>query len=122
MTILGNILWIVLGGLLLFVEYLASGIVLCCTIVGIPFGFQCFKLAVVALAPFGVEIGDTPRADGCLSVLMNILWILIGDIWISLTHLALALLFAITIIGLPFALQHIKLAGLALTPFGREIR
>jgi uncharacterized membrane protein YccF (DUF307 family) len=122
MTILGNILWIVLGGLLLFVEYLASGIVLCCTIVGIPFGFQCFKLAVVALAPFGVNIGDAPKADGCLAVLMNILWILIGGIWISLTHLALALLFAITIIGLPFALQHIKLAGLALTPFGREIR
>lgn len=122
MTILGNLLWIVLGGLLLFLEYCATGVVLCCTIVGIPFGFQCFKLAVVALAPFGVQIGDAPKADGCLSVFFNILWILIGGFWIAVTHLVLALVFTITIIGLPFALQHVKLAGLALTPFGREIR
>jgi uncharacterized membrane protein YccF (DUF307 family) len=120
MSLLGNIIWILLGGWILFLEYLATGIVLCCTIVGIPFGFQCFKLSIVALAPFGVTIGDAPHATGCLATIMNILWILIGGIWISLTHILLAVLFAITIIGLPFAMQHIKLAGLALVPFGRE--
>ncbi len=92
------------------------------TIVGIPFGWQCIKLSMLGLTPFGCRIVDSPRANGCLSTLMNIIWILIGGIWIALTHLILALFLGITIIGIPFAKQHLKLASLALTPFGKEIR
>ena len=75
----------------------------------------------LALCPFGMQVRSCPGGEGCLSVLMNILWILVGGIWISLSHLAFGLLLCITIIGIPFGLQHFKLAGLALTPFGKEI-
>ena len=123
MSTLGNLLWIFLGGgIFLFFEYLFGGLILCITIVGIPFGLQCIKLSILGLVPFGKEIVTTESASGCLSIFMNILWIIVGGIWISLTHLIFALLLTITIIGIPFAKQHIKFASLALTPFGREIR
>ena len=122
MSILGNLLWILLGGFLIFIEYIISGIVLCCTIVGIPFGFQSFKLAFLALVPFGREIVDRPTGSGFLRTIFNIIWIFIGGIWICLTHIILAFILAITIIGLPFAKQHAKMATLALAPFGKEIR
>ncbi len=122
MNLLLNILWIFLGGgIILFIEYLISGIALCITIVGIPFGLQCFKLAIFALAPFGAKAVDTSDATGCFPVLFNILWILLGGLWISITHLLFALIYAITIIGIPFAVQHVKMAGLAITPFGKRI-
>jgi uncharacterized membrane protein YccF (DUF307 family) len=122
MRLLGNILWIILGGgIILFFEYLFAGLLLCVTIVGIPFGIQCIKLSLLALLPFGKEIRQTKIASGCLSTFMNLIWILIGGIWISLTHLIFAIICAITIIGIPFARQHIKLAALALVPFGKEV-
>jgi len=119
---LGNILWIVLGGgIFLFLEYVIGGVVLCLTIVGIPFGVQCFKLGMLALVPFGRRVEQTPSASGCLSVIMNILWFLAGGIAVVLTHLLFGLLCAITIVGIPFAKQHEKLAALALTPFGHTV-
>ena len=122
MSLLGNLLWIFLGGgLFLFFEYLFGGVVLCMTIVGIPFGIQCIKLSVLALLPFGHDVIQRERPVGCLSTVMNLIWIVFGGIWIALTHLIFAILCAITIIGLPFAKQHMKLASLALTPFGKEI-
>ncbi len=121
MNTLGNVLWLLFGGILIAVEYLISSILLMITIVGIPFGLQTLKLAELALWPFGREAVPTEEAGGCLSVFMNILWIFIGGFWIALSHLAMALLLFITIIGIPFAVQHVKLAGLALTPFGRTI-
>jgi uncharacterized membrane protein YccF (DUF307 family) len=122
MNLFLNILWMFLGGgIILFFEYIFSGLALCITIIGIPFGLQCFKLAIFVLAPFGAKAVDTSNAGGCLPVLFNVLWILLGGIWIALTHLILALIFAITIIGIPFAAQHIKMAGFALTPFGKQI-
>lgn len=121
MRFLGNIIWLVFGGILICVEYLISSLLLMATIIGIPFGIQTLKLAIVALWPFGTEIRLKPGNPGCLSTLMNLIWILIGGIWIALTHLVFGVLFAITIIGIPFAMQHFKLAGLALTPFGKEI-
>ncbi len=122
MSLLGNILWIFLGGgVILFLEYLVCGLLLCITIVGIPFGIQCMKLSLLALVPFGKEIRQIERASGCLSTVMNIIWIVIGGIWIALTHLIFAFLCALTIIGIPFAKQHLKLASLALMPFGREV-
>ena len=122
MSFLGNLLWIVLGGFLITIEYIVSGIVLCLTIIGIPFGIQCFKLAILALLPFGREIVSEPTSSGCISTIFNVLWIFIGGIWICVTHLVLAIIFDITIIGIPFAKQHVKLATLALTPFGKTIR
>ena len=122
MSLVGNILWILLGGIIIFLEYLIGGFILCLTIVGIPFGLQCFKLAFLALVPFGKEVSQGEKATGCLATIMNVIWILIGGIEIVLTHLVFALLCAITIIGIPFAKQHMKLAALALMPFGMQIR
>jgi uncharacterized membrane protein YccF (DUF307 family) len=121
MRILGNIIWLLFGGICIAIEYFAASIVLFATIIGIPFGIQTIKLGVLALWPFGKETQTIPTGTGCLSTLMNILWIITGGIWICLTHLFFGILLFITIIGIPFARQHFKLAGLALTPFGRVI-
>ncbi len=123
MSIIGNILWIILGGgLLLCIQYLIGGIFLCLTIIGIPFGIQMFKLSFLALVPFGKQIINKKTSDGCIQIILNVLWILTGGIWISITHLVFGVLCAITIIGIPFAMQHLKLAGFALTPFGTTYR
>jgi len=121
MKLLGNIIWLVFGGIVIAIEYLVSSLLLCLTIIGIPFGLQTLKLAGLALWPFGRETRYKESTSGCLSTIMNIIWILFGGIWISLSHVAFGVLLAITVIGIPFAMQHFKLAGLALTPFGREI-
>lgn len=122
MSLLGNILWIFLGGgLFLFIGYLTGGFALCLTIVGIPFGIEKFKLAVLALAPFGREVRSTERSAGCLYIFLNVIWLLFGGIWIALIHVVFALICAITIIGIPFALQHMKLVSLALSPFGKDL-
>lgn len=118
---LGNIIWLLFGGIAIAVEYVVASAVLIITIIGIPFGMQTLKLAALALWPFGREIRKNEFAGGCLSTLMNLLWLLVGGIWICLSHLLFGFLFTISLIGIPFGLQHFKLAGLALKPFGREI-
>ena len=123
MSLLGNILWIVLGGgIFLFIQYILAGIVLCVTIIGIPFGIQAFKLAFLALLPFGKSVEAGHSTSGLLTLAMNIIWLVVGGIPLVLTHAVFMVLTGITIIGIPFAKQHFKLAGLALMPFGREIR
>lgn len=122
MSIIGNILWILLGGWIIFLLYLVGGLLLCLTIIGIPFGVQCFRLSLLGLVPFGKVIVTGPSATGTLSVIFNILWIITFGLTIALTHALLALLLAITIIGIPFARQHMKLAAMALTPFGRQFQ
>lgn len=122
MKTIGNIIWVLFGGIFIALEYLISSILLMVTIVGIPFGLQTLKLAGLALWPFDKEIVDKPNANGCLNVFMNIIWILIGGIWISLSHLVLGLIFVVTIIGIPWGMQHFKLAGLALFPFGKTYK
>jgi len=122
MSILGNLLWLIFGGLITAVEYFIASLILILTIVGIPFGLQTMKLGVLALWPFGSTVVDKPQASGCLSTLMNVVWILIGGIWISLSHLIWGIILAITIIGIPFARQHFKMAHIALVPFGKEIQ
>jgi uncharacterized membrane protein YccF (DUF307 family) len=120
-----NILWIVLGGgLVLCLEYLLVGLLLCLTIVGIPFGLQCFKIAGLALLPFGKDVdpGSNAAAMGPLRVVGNIIWLLVAGIWIFITHVGFAIALAVTIIGIPFAVQHFKLAVFALWPFGRVAR
>jgi len=122
MSFIGNLIWLLFGGLMIAVEYFVSSILLMLTIVGIPFGLQTLKLASLAIWPFGREAIYKPQASGCLSTIMNVLWFLLGGIWIALTHVLWGIILAITIIGIPFAKQHFKLASVALTPFGREIR
>ncbi len=122
MSLIGNILWIILGGgFLIFLEYALGGLVMCATIVGIPFGIQLFKLALLGLLPFGKNIVSTPGSTGCLATAFNIVWILTGGIVVSVSHLLFGIVLTITIIGIPFARQHFKLASLAFTPFGRSI-
>jgi uncharacterized membrane protein YccF (DUF307 family) len=121
MRVLGNLLWLIFGGIFISLEYFIASIILIVTIIGIPFGIQTIKLASLALWPFGKEIRYRKNSSGCLSTIMNVIWILIGGIWICLSHILFGIIFAITIIGIPFAKQHFKLASLALTPFGREI-
>lgn len=122
MKTLGNIIWLIFGGILVFIEYLVSSLLLCVTIIGIPFGLQTLKLALLALWPFGQEVIDNGNNGGCLSVIMNVIWIFIGGIWICLTHLFFGVLLCITIIGIPFGRQHFKMAALSLAPFGKTIR
>ncbi|MEE1946680.1 YccF domain-containing protein [Pedobacter sp. KR3-3] len=121
MNLIGNIIWIIFGGLLIFFQYIFGGLILCLTIVGIPFGIQCFKFAIVGLAPFGVKITNTSYGVGCLSTIMNIIWLIFGGLSIVLTHLVFGLLLCITIVGIPFGLQHFKLMSLAFSPFGKSI-
>jgi uncharacterized membrane protein YccF (DUF307 family) len=121
MRLLGNLVWLIFGGFIVFLEYIIAGLGLCLTIVGIPFGIQAFKLGILALWPFGQKIEYMDYAPGCLSTVMNVLWLIIGGIWIALTHLIFGILLGITIIGIPWAKQHFKLASLALTPFGRKL-
>ena len=115
MKILGNIIWVLFGGFFVALEYFVSSIGLFITIIGIPFGIQTLKLGVLALWPFGSQVVDLPQSSGCLSFLMNVIWFFIGGIWIFLSHLLFGLIFCITVIGIPFGVQHFKLARLAIT-------
>ena len=122
MKFLGNILWLVLGGLVIALIYFLVGLLMCVTILGIPFGLQLFKLGGYALWPFGHELVDRPNEPGCLSTVMNLVWILFGWWEIALIHLGCGLLCCITIVGIPWGLQHFKMAIASVFPFGKEIR
>lgn len=122
MKTLGNIIWVIFGGLMIAIEYFIAGFMMMVTIIGIPFGLQAFKLGVLALWPFGHSVERKENTSGCLNFLMNIIWFFVGGIWIALSHLFWGIIFCITIIGIPFGKQHFKLIHLALTPFGREVR
>jgi uncharacterized membrane protein YccF (DUF307 family) len=122
MNLLLNLIWLLFGGFIVVFAYVLGAVILCITIIGIPFGIQCFKLAGLAVAPFGHEIREKEPPSGALSVIMNIIWILLPGLELAVFHLVMALLFAITIIGLPLAAQHLKMTRLALIPFGFEVR
>jgi uncharacterized membrane protein YccF (DUF307 family) len=121
MGCLMNVLWLGFGGILTAVEYMIASLLMMITIVGIPFGMQIMKVAGLALWPFGKEVRSGERSGGCLYILMNVLWIFLGGIWICLSHLGFGVLLCITVIGIPFGMQHFKLAALALAPFGKDI-
>jgi len=121
MKLLGNIIWLVFGGFATAMGYFWGSLAMAVTIIGIPFAIQSFKLGILCLWPFGQEIQPANGSSGALSFVFNIIWIILAGFWIALTHLFFGILLAITIIGLPWAQQHFKLAGLALAPFGKEI-
>ena len=121
-SLLGNLVFFIFGGFLIFLGYVLGGLLLCITIIGIPFGLMCFRLAGGVLAPFGREVVDTEPPGGAVAIIMNIIWIILPGLELAIMHLILALLFAITIVGLPIAAQHMKLVPLALLPFGHRMR
>jgi uncharacterized membrane protein YccF (DUF307 family) len=121
MNFLGNILWLVLGGLIVSLCYFVAGLLFCITIIGIPFGLQLFKIGMFALWPFGNDVVSDTNDGGCLSIIMNVIWILVFGIEIATIHLVFGLICCITIIGIPFGLQHFKMALLALIPFGKKV-
>lgn len=103
------------------VEYVLSSVAMMVTIIGIPFGLQTLKLALLALWPFGAEVQETSSGSGCINLVMNIIWWIVGGVPIALTHLLWGLLLCVTIVGIPFGLQHFKLMRLAMFPFGKMV-
>ncbi|NVJ66673.1 MAG: YccF domain-containing protein [Gammaproteobacteria bacterium] len=123
MSLLLNIIWLLFGGIFIFFGYIAGGIALCFTIVGIPWGVQCFKLAIFSVFPFGQETrmsGNQPMGS-VINVLLNIVWLIFGGIFVVINHLLWGLLLCLTIIGIPFGIQHFKMVKLGLWPFGAVI-
>jgi uncharacterized membrane protein YccF (DUF307 family) len=124
MRLLGNLVWLVFGGFATGLGWWVAALLAAITIIGIPFSIAAFRIGAFTFWPFGREIADRPEAGEARKLLVllgNIVWIILGGIWLALAHLVLALLLAITIIGIPFALQHLKLARLSLTPYGKMI-
>ena len=119
MSCLGNVIWFIFGGFIAAITWLIAGILCCITIVGIPLGLQCFKFARLSCFPFGKEI---VYSGGAVSLLANVIWVLVCGWILALEHFLFGLLFWVTIIGIPFGMQHFKLAKLAIMPFGAEVR
>ena len=121
MNFIGNIIWLIFGGFISAVAYLFGGMILCFTIIGIPFGLQCFKLATFILWPFGSKIVYANSSGGCLQTIGNIIWIFTGGLCAAISHIVFGFLLCITIIGIPFGRKHFQLIELSLMPFGKRI-
>lgn len=119
-SFIGNLIWLVFGGIFSFIGWFLAGIILSITIIGIPFGIQCFKISRLVLWPFGTEVEVGSFGFGGL--IGNILWILLLGWELCIFHIIVGILFSITIIGIPFGKQHFKFALLALLPFGAKIK
>ncbi|MGM0602745.1 MAG: YccF domain-containing protein [Bacillota bacterium] len=120
MSLLGNIIWFIFGGFIEALGWWLAGILWSITIIGIPVGKQCFKLAKMQLAPFGKEIVEKEKSS--VGFIANIIWIIFFGWELAAANLISALIFAVTIIGIPFAKQSLKLAYLSLMPFGKDIK
>lgn len=118
MSCLGNLLWFIFGGCISGLSWMLAGCLWCISIIGIPYGIQCFKFASVSFFPFGKEI---VFGGGAVSFLVNVIWILISGIPLAIEHITIGCILCITIVGIPFGLQQFKLAKLAMMPFGTSI-
>ena len=118
MGCLGNLLWFVFGGALSGLSWCLAGCLWCVTIVGIPIGMQCFKFASLSFFPFGK---DVQYGGGAVSLLVNIIWLILSGLPLALEHAVFGCILCVTNIGIPFGLQHIKQAKLALMPFGAQV-
>ena len=119
MRLIGNICWLLLGGLAIALAWILVGILLCLTVVGIPLGVQAFKMARLTLTPFGRQV---TYGGGMASWLANLLWIILDGWWLALAYLAAGLITMLTVVGIPFGIQAFKMARLALAPFGSSVR
>ena len=117
MSLIGNILWILCGGFIVSIMYYIAGLIMCVTIIGIPFGLQLFKLGTLALCPFGRDV-QLKSNIGVGSAIFSVLWIIFGWWEIAIVHFICGVLCAITIIGIPFAKAHLRLAIMSFAPFG----
>ena len=118
MRLLGNILWLILGGLILAASWAFVGLILCISIIGIPLGLQAFKMATLTLTPFGKTVA---YGGGVGSMLVNIIWVVLVGLWMAIGYVIAGALNCVTIIGIPFGIQSFKMAKLALWPFGAQI-
>ena len=118
MRFLGNLLWFLCGGWISALGWLQAGCLWCITILGIPVGLQCFKLASISLNPFGKEIS---YGGGASSFLLNVIWFLVSGMELALGNFVIGLLLCVTVVGFPFGLQFFKIAKLSLSPFGAEV-
>ncbi len=119
MSILGNIIWFIFGGFVSGLGWILSGVIWCITIIGIPYGLQCFKFASLSFAPFGKDI---VYGGGAISFLVNVIWTIFFGIPMAIANFLIGLMWCITIVGIPFGTQFFKIAKLALAPFGARIR
>lgn len=122
MKLLCNLIWLLFGGLLLAAGYFAGACVLGCTIIGLPFAIQLFKIGMVCLLPFSAEVTPNTDLTGCIRTLLNIIWIVCGGLLVLLMHVFFGGLLCITIIGIPWGRQHFKLARICLSPFGKTVK
>jgi uncharacterized membrane protein YccF (DUF307 family) len=122
MNIIGNLIWLLFGGLITAIGYIIGGLVMMLTIIGIPFGFQLIKIGLLTLWPFGSTFEINNELPGCLSGILNIIWFFVAGFWLFTLHIFFGLLLTLTIIGIPWGAQHFKLAGFAIAPFGRSVR
>lgn len=118
MQLLGNIIWIIVIGWESALAWLVIGVILCCTIIGIPIGLQCFKFAHLSLIPFGKQIVD---GGGAPSTIVNVIWFILCGLWLGLGYFVAGVVFCVTVIGIPLGLQCFKLMKLSFFPFGKEI-
>ncbi|MEI7885807.1 MAG: YccF domain-containing protein [Actinomycetes bacterium] len=116
MKTIGNVLWFVLCGVWLGIAYIIAGIVSCITLIGIPFGIQSFKLAGYVMWPFGRHLVESP-GNRLSKGVFNVIWIVLGGIWLAITHVIFGVLLCITILGIPFGIKNFSMAKLALFPF-----
>ncbi len=121
MRILGNLIWMIFGGLEAAIGYFTASLALAVTIVGLPWAWQTFKIGVLCLWPFGAKVRDSATPSGCITLPLNILWIIFGGLWAWICHIFFGVLLCITIIGMPWGKQHFKMASLALAPFGKDV-
>lgn len=122
MSFLGNLIWLIFGGLLTGLGYILGGLAMCITIVGIPFGLQSINLGLATFAPFGKEVIAEPHGDGMLRMVFDIVWIVLFGWEIAVAHFVAGLIFMITIVGIPFGKQHFKLIPVALFPFSYSLK
>ncbi len=121
MRILGNLVWLIFGGLESAIGYFTGSVALAITIIGIPLALQTFKLGLLCLWPFGTTVTSTNSPSGCLALLLNVIWLICGGLLACLNHVLWGALLCITIIGFPWGMQHFKMAALALSPFGKSV-
>ena len=121
MNFLGNLIWLIFGGFFAAMGYFLGGFVLCITIIGVPWGIQCFKLAGLVLWPFGKKVVSDSHNMGCLNIFFNLVWILCGGLYTAIVHIVMGAILCLTIIGIPWGKQHFKLVEISLMPFGKRI-
>lgn len=128
MRVLGNVLWFIFGGLIAGLLWWFAGVLMYISIVGIPWGKACFTIGNLAFFPFGKETIDREKltgtrdiGTGALGTIGNIVWFLFSGIWLAISHVGAGIISFITIIGIPFGIQHFKLAGISLFPIGKEV-